>query len=125
MATAPVARRAAARRLSSTTVRDLLLLGLTVSSGAVDAISFIALGKVFTAFMTGNLVFLGLDLGGAGGPGVVRVLIAIGTFATGVYAATRIVEAASGSDVWPRGVSAALSLALVLEATFLAVWALT
>jgi len=35
-------------------IRDLLLNALTVSSGAVDAISFLALGKVFTAFMTGG-----------------------------------------------------------------------
>jgi len=41
-------------------VRDRLLYALTVSSGAIDAISFIALGKVFTAFMTGNIAFLGL-----------------------------------------------------------------
>jgi len=40
-------------------VRDLLLNGLTFSSGAVDAISFLTLGKVFTAFMTGNIAFLG------------------------------------------------------------------
>jgi uncharacterized membrane protein YoaK (UPF0700 family) len=33
-------------------VRDQLLNALTVSSGAVDAISFLALGKVFSAFMT-------------------------------------------------------------------------
>jgi len=41
-------------------VRDRLLMALTVSSGAVDAISYLALGKIFTAFMTGNFVFLGL-----------------------------------------------------------------
>jgi uncharacterized membrane protein YoaK (UPF0700 family) len=36
-------------------VRDVLLNALAVSSGAVDAISFLALGKVFSAFMTGNI----------------------------------------------------------------------
>ncbi len=118
-------RRAAPRRLTPATVRDLLLVGLTFSSGAVDAISFIALGKVFTAFMTGNVVFLGLGVAGAGGPAVPRVLIAIGAFAVGVSAATRIVGVSTGSVVWPRRVTAALSLALVLEAVFLAVWAVT
>jgi hypothetical protein len=41
------ARRAvtAAGRLSPARIRDLLLVGLTFSSGAVDAISFLALGK--------------------------------------------------------------------------------
>ena len=36
-----------------------LLLGLTVVTGLVDAVSYLALGHVFTANMTGNVVFLG------------------------------------------------------------------
>jgi uncharacterized membrane protein YoaK (UPF0700 family) len=40
-------------------IRDLLLNGLTFPSGAVDAISFLTLGKVFTAFMTGTSRFWG------------------------------------------------------------------
>jgi uncharacterized membrane protein YoaK (UPF0700 family) len=39
-------------------LRDLPLVALTVASGAVDAISYLALGKTFSAFMTGNIVFL-------------------------------------------------------------------
>jgi hypothetical protein len=35
------------------------LIGLTVMTGLVDAISFLGLGHIFTANMTGNLVFLG------------------------------------------------------------------
>jgi len=50
-------------------VRDLLLGALTASSGAVDAMSFLGLGKVFSAFMTGNIAFLGFRVAGAGGPG--------------------------------------------------------
>lgn len=49
-----------AQRADALGARDLLLMALTFSSGAIDAISYLALGKVFTAFMTGNLVFLGL-----------------------------------------------------------------
>jgi uncharacterized membrane protein YoaK (UPF0700 family) len=47
---------------------DLLLSALTVSSGAVDAISFLGIGKVFTAFMTGNIVFLDLLMAGGQTP---------------------------------------------------------
>jgi uncharacterized membrane protein YoaK (UPF0700 family) len=50
-------------------LRDSLLVTLTFSSGAVDAISFLALGKVFSAFMTGNIAFLGIRLAGAPAPG--------------------------------------------------------
>jgi uncharacterized membrane protein YoaK (UPF0700 family) len=42
--------------------RDILLLVLTWAAGSVDAISFLALGRVFTANMTGNTVLLGLHL---------------------------------------------------------------
>jgi uncharacterized membrane protein YoaK (UPF0700 family) len=52
---------------SDRSIRDWLLFALTVSSGAVDAISFLALGKVFTAFMTGNLAFLGMGIAGHAG----------------------------------------------------------
>ena len=37
-----------------------LLLVLTVETGVVDAVSFLALGHVFVANMTGNIVFLRL-----------------------------------------------------------------
>src|SRR5882724_4138447 len=103
-------------------VRDLLLNALTVSSGAVDAISFIALGKVFTAFMTGNIAFLGLRIAGAGGPGVVAIVVSMAAFAAGVYLSTRIVKASAGSGVWPQRVTVALGLSLIPHAAFLAIW---
>lgn len=114
-----------ARRLSPAGIRDLLLVGLTFSSGAIDAISFLALGKVFTAFMTGNVVFFGIGVAGAGGPDELRVLIALAAFAAGVFAATRIVSASKGSGLWPRRVSVALGLVMILQAVFLAVWTAT
>src|ERR1700681_2197190 len=103
-------------------VRDLLLNALTVSSGAVDAISFLALGKVFSAFMTGNIAFLGFRAAGAGGPGAVAVLASMGGFAVGVYASTRIVKRSEGSGVWPRDVTVALGLSLIAHTVFLALW---
>jgi uncharacterized membrane protein YoaK (UPF0700 family) len=71
-----------------TRVRDLLLNGLTFSSGAVDAISFLELGKVFTAFMTGNIAFLGLRVADVGGPGWSAIIAAMTAFAVGVYLGT-------------------------------------
>src|SRR5229473_3891974 len=73
-------------------VRDLLLNGLTFSSGAVDAISFLELGKVFTAFMTGNMAFLGLRVAGAGGPAWSAILAAMAAFAVGAYLGTLVVN---------------------------------
>src|SRR5918996_781937 len=109
----------ALRRLSPTAVRDLLLVGLTVSSGAIDAISFLGLGKVFTAFMTGNLVFLGLGFADADGPDVVRVVVSLACFAAGVFAAVRIVGRPRPRAAWTPRVSAALGVAAVAQAAFL------
>jgi uncharacterized membrane protein YoaK (UPF0700 family) len=118
-------RRGIAPLLTRATVRDVLLMALTVSSGAVDAISFIALGKVFTAFMTGNLVFLGLgaaDAFGPGGPDILRVGAALVAFSAGVFLSTRVVLASNQSGLWPRGVTITLGGAVVAQAGFLAGW---
>src|SRR5882757_1461864 len=103
-------------------VRDLLLNALTVSSGAVDAISFLALGKVFSAFMTGNIAFLGLRVAGAGGPGSVAIIASMAAFALGVYVSTRIVKGTLGSYNWPQRVTVALGVSLIAHAVFLAIW---
>jgi uncharacterized membrane protein YoaK (UPF0700 family) len=109
---------------ADTRVRDLLLNGLTFSSGAVDAISFLELGKVFTAFMTGNIAFLGLRVAGAGGPGSVAILVSMAAFSVGVYLGTRIVKARGGkaSGVWPRQVTVALALSLLGHVGLLILW---
>jgi uncharacterized membrane protein YoaK (UPF0700 family) len=103
-------------------VRDVLLNALAVSSGAVDAISFLALGKVFSAFMTGNIAFLGLRVAGADAPGVVAIVVSMVAFAVGVYLSTRIVKPSEGSGMWPGRVTAALGLSLIAHVVFLAVW---
>src|SRR5229473_2061999 len=103
-------------------VRDLLLNALTISSGAVDAISFLALGKVFSAFMTGNIAFLGLRVAGANAPGWVAILTSMAAFAAGVYLSTLIVKPSKSSALWPQRVTVALGASLIAHAAFLAVW---
>src|SRR5467141_4101290 len=103
-------------------VRDLLLNALTVSSGAVDAISFLALGKVFSAFMTGNIAFLGLRVAGASAPGGVAILVSMATFAAGVYVSTRIVKPSEGSGMWSQRVTLALGISLIAHIVFLTIW---
>jgi uncharacterized membrane protein YoaK (UPF0700 family) len=104
-------------------VRDVLLVALTVSTGAVDAVSWLGLDKVFSAFMTGNLVFLGFRTGGAGGPSVPRVLAAVAAFALGAALAARMVSSTKDSGgVWPRAVTVALGAVVVAQAAFVAVW---
>jgi uncharacterized membrane protein YoaK (UPF0700 family) len=104
-------------------VRDRLIYTLTASSGAIDTISFVALGKVFSAFMTGNIAFLGIRVSGAASsPGVVRILAAMVGFSVGVFFGNRIVKASAGVAVWPGAVTVALCVSLIAEAVFLVAW---
>src|SRR5260370_17847800 len=103
-------------------IRDLLLNVLTVSSGAIDGISFLERGKVVSAVMTGNIAFLGLRVAGAGGPGVVAIFTSMAAFAAGVYLSTRIVKHSADSGIWPQRVTVALGVSLIPHAAFLAVW---
>jgi uncharacterized membrane protein YoaK (UPF0700 family) len=66
-----------------------LLLLLSVTTGLVDAASVLGLGKVFTANMTGNIVFLGFAAAGTPGFAAAPFLVAIGTFLLGAFLAGR------------------------------------
>jgi uncharacterized membrane protein YoaK (UPF0700 family) len=112
-------------RPEPSTVRDLVLVGLTFASGAGDAIAFLGLDKVFSAFMTGNLVFVGLGVGGAKEPDLARIVPTLVAFAVGVFLAVRIVKPTKGSGIWPRRVSIALGVAVVAQAAFLGGWFVT
>jgi uncharacterized membrane protein YoaK (UPF0700 family) len=66
------------------------LVTLTVSCGVVDAVSFLALGRVFVATMTGNVIFLGFALAGEPSLSVLASLTALGSFVVGVLTAGRL-----------------------------------
>jgi len=67
-----------------------VLIGLTVVAGLVDAVSYLGLGHVFVANMTGNVVFLGFVAGGAADISAALSLVAIGSFALGAVAGGRL-----------------------------------
>lgn len=103
--------------------RHLPLVALTVSTGSIDAISWFGLGKVFSAFMTGNLAFVGFRLVSPDGPSLPRVVTSIAAFAVGAALSARVVRRAVGRDgPWPPQVVAALAGSLLAETIFLAVW---
>jgi uncharacterized membrane protein YoaK (UPF0700 family) len=60
-----------------------VLLVLTLTTGLIDAASYLGLGHVFTANMTGNVVLLGFGLANAGGLPVVAPLVSLGAFLLG------------------------------------------
>lgn len=61
----------------------VLLLGLTVLTGLVDAVSYLRLSHVFVANMTGNVVFLGFAAAGVKDFSVPSSLAAIASFLAG------------------------------------------
>lgn len=66
-----------------------LLLLLSFTTGLVDAITVLGLGKVFTANMTGNVVFLGFAAAGVPGFKVISHLLALGGFLVGAVVGSR------------------------------------
>jgi len=60
-----------------------VLVVLTVTTGLVDAVSVLGLGRVFTANMTGNVVFLGFAVVGVPGFSVAREVVALAAFVVG------------------------------------------
>ena len=93
--------------------RTLLLL--TFVTGIVDAVSFVGLGQVFAAMQTGNVIFLGLGIGGAAGAPVGLPLVALLAFLLGGL----------GAVVFsPPGGAPALRTALIAEVALLGAAAL-
>lgn len=85
------------------------LAALTVVSGFVDAVSYLGLGHVFTANMTGNVVLIGFAAAGAPGFSMAASLCALGSFLVGAVLAGRMMRRVTS----PRRL---LQLAMVIEA---------
>ncbi len=69
-----------------------LLVALTVVTGLVDAFSYLVLGHVFVANMTGNVVFLAFALTGAKGFSIGASLAALAAFFIGALFSGRLVS---------------------------------
>ncbi|MFI5267078.1 MAG: YoaK family protein [Chloroflexota bacterium] len=103
-------------------LRDALLLTLTLACGCMDAISLLALGRVFSSMMTGNMVLLGLALGQSANADLLRIGVALVAFSLGVALGSAIIGRDNAHVVWPRRVTVALGVELALLADFAFVW---
>jgi uncharacterized membrane protein YoaK (UPF0700 family) len=121
------------REINYVAHRNALLDALTFSSGAIDAVSFLGLGKVFTAFMTGNVAFLGMAFAGSPvAPRVASVLASMAGFGIGVFIAAKIVAPSaqpaahqgeqSAAAVWPQRTTVALCVSLLAHLCFVVIW---
>jgi uncharacterized membrane protein YoaK (UPF0700 family) len=102
--------------VTGTPTRRLLLstlVVLTLISGLVDAVSYLGLGHVFTANMTGNIVVLGFAAAGAAGFSVTASLTSLGAFLLGAACAGR-------AATMVRDRERLLMLAMTVEVIFVA-----
>ena len=92
-----------------------LLVALTVVTGLVDAFSYLVLGHVFVANMTGNVVFFAFALAGVGGFSATASVTAIGCFALGALALGRLGRSLAGRRELLLGVTAGIQAVIVAE----------
>lgn len=107
-----------ARRAAAASVRHPLsvaLLTLTFTTGLIDATSYLGLGHVFTANMTGNIVLLGFGIAGTGGLPVVSPLVSMMAFLIGAGAGGLLAARTAGRH--RRHFGSALAIEVLLTAT--------
>jgi len=99
------------------------LLTLTAVTGLVDAVSYLRLGRVFVANMTGNVVFLGFSVDPRSGLSAAASIVAIAGFILGALVGGRAAHAlaAAGAGRWLAaafaGEAVILGLVAVLTGT--------
>lgn len=101
----------------------LRLLMLTFGAGSLDAISYLQLGQVFVAFMTGNTVLLGLALGQMNLALALHAGLSLFSFCVGVAAGALLgVLARAGHPQWPAALSLTVGIEAVLIVVGVALW---
>jgi uncharacterized membrane protein YoaK (UPF0700 family) len=86
MSALPAAPRPDRAPISVGSIRHPLaraLVVMTFATGLVDAVSYLGLGRVFTANMTGNIVLLGFGIAGSAGLPVIAPLVSLAAFLVG------------------------------------------
>jgi uncharacterized membrane protein YoaK (UPF0700 family) len=96
------------------------LLVMTFSTGLVDAVSYLGLGRVFTANMTGNIVLLGFGIAGSEGLPVVAPLVSLGAFLVGSAVGGVLAVRIADRHVQHVAVALGIEVGLVLAAAVVA-----
>ena len=105
-----------------TATRDIMLLVLTCAAGLVDAISYLEMGHVFTAMMTGNTVLLALAVGQGELMAAFRSILALLAFSGGAAGAAMVLRRGRARGEWPPIVTATLALEGVALGVFAVMW---
>jgi uncharacterized membrane protein YoaK (UPF0700 family) len=93
------------------------MLVLTAVTGLVDAVSYLALDRVFTANMTGNVVLLGFGFGGFRGGSTVGSAVALVAFLVGALFGGLVAHRLGDRESRPRRL---LTMGLGAESVILA-----
>lgn len=102
--------------------RDTLVTALTFAAGLIDALSFLALGGVFSSFMSGNTLTLGLRIGLGDFPLALNSMTAVFGYITGVALGANIRYQSSISDeIWPSVVTKILAAEFLMIVVFTSV----
>ena len=96
------------------------LLLLTASTGIIDAVSYLALDRVFTGNMTGNVLFIGFALVGVAGIPLLNNVIALLGFVVGSIVSGRIIGRGH-----PKGLPPASAATLAVAAVVIVALGLT
>ena len=105
----------APRRGSKDGLLPPLLIALTVVTGLVDAFSYLVLGHVFVANMTGNVVFFAFALAGVAGFSATASVAAVGCFALGALALGRVGRSLADRRELLLGITTVIEALIVAE----------
>jgi uncharacterized membrane protein YoaK (UPF0700 family) len=97
----------------------VLLLTLTFSTGLVDAVSYLGLGRVFSANMTGNVVLLGFGIAGGYDLPIVAPIVSLMAFLAGAALGGRLAETTAHRHRIQLGVALAAEVTLLVAAALL------
>jgi uncharacterized membrane protein YoaK (UPF0700 family) len=97
-----------------------VLLALTFSTGLVDAASYLRLGHVFAANMTGNVVLLGFGIAGAGGLPVVAPVVSLAAFLCGARLGVRLGPRKAGGEAGALPAALGFEAGMLVAATIVA-----
>src|SRR5438270_12610490 len=95
------------------------LLGMTAVTGLVDAVSYLSLGRVVTANMTGNIVLLAFATAHVSGLSIARSLTALLAFLVGAILGGRVMaRGPADSQIRFAAQAFLLEVAFLLAASF-------
>jgi uncharacterized membrane protein YoaK (UPF0700 family) len=110
---------------SHVSIRDSLVVLLTLTTGAVDVTSFLALGNVFSSVVTGDMVLLGAAAGTGRPELAVHSGVALAGYLVGVMAGALLAgRRHHASRTWPPSVTVTLAVELVILVAFSVGWEL-